>query len=379
VSRVSAYLAEGTNDKSPARLSANPYFSGGSKIYGQGFLFADDDPECTPLSVRDRLLEKRVDLGSRIRPYIGGEEILSHPEQMYHRYVILLSDLESEADLEEWPELRDIVLNKVKPGRDLLGDNPNNIPLKRKWWAFQAHRPELYRRLRSMRRVLVTSQVNPRFGFALMPADWIFSHAAVVLCIESYSGFGTIQSRVHEVWARSFGSTSMELMRYTPSDCFETFPFPERWETRPALEAAGKAYYEFRATLMVRTNTGLTYTYNRFHDPQDGDPLIAKLRELHADMDRVVLNAYGWNDIPTGCEFLLDYEIDEDDWGNKKKPWRYRWPDDVRDEVLARLLELNAQCAKKEASSGAALAKKESKKTSAKHAGKILDGEDLFS
>ena len=60
-------------------------------------------------------------------------------------------------------------------------------------------------------------------------------------------------------------------------------------------------------------------------------------------MDRAVLNAYGWQDIPTDCEFLLDYEIDEEEWGTKKKPYRYRWPNEVRDEVLARLLELNAQ------------------------------------
>ena len=53
-------------------------------------------------------------------------------------------------------------------------------------------------------------------------------------------------------------------------------------------------------------------------------------------------NAYGWHDIPTECEFLLDYPIDEAEWGNKKKPYRYRWPEYVRDEVLARLLELNA-------------------------------------
>jgi len=26
----------------------------------------------------------------------------------------------------------------------------------------------------------------------------------------------------------------------------------------------------------------------------------------------------------------------------RKKPWRYRWPDEIRDEVLARLLKLNA-------------------------------------
>ena len=109
-------------------------------------------------------------------------------------------------------------------------------------------------------------------------------------------------------------------LRYTPSDCFETFPFPEDWETHPALEAAGKAYYEFRAALMIKNNEGLTKTYNRFHDPDERDPEIVKLRELHSAMDRAVLDAYGWSDIPTECEFLLDYEIDEEEWGNKKKP-----------------------------------------------------------
>ena len=29
--------------------------------------------------------------------------------------------------------------------------------------------------------------------------------------------------------------------------------------------------------------------------------------------------------------------------GKKKLPWRYRWPDEVKDDVLARLLALNAE------------------------------------
>ncbi len=157
-----------------------------------------------------------------------------------------------------------------------------------------------------------------------------------------------LQSRLHEVWARFLSSTLKDDLQYTPSDCFETFPFPDGWETDPVLEATGQAYYEFRANLMVRNDEGLTTTYNRFHDPYDDDLDISKLRELHAAMDRAVLDAYGWTDIPTDCEFLLDYEIDEETWGNKKKPYRYRWPDDVRDEVLARLLELNAERAAEE-------------------------------
>ena len=76
------------------------------------------------------------------------------------------------------------------------------------------------------------------------------------------------------------------------------------------LKAAGETYYEFRADLMIRNDEGLTKTYNRFHDPNNQEPDIVKLRELHAAMDRAVLDAYGWDDISTDCEFLLDYELD---------------------------------------------------------------------
>jgi len=39
---------------------------------------------------------------------------------------------------------------------------------------------------------------------------------------------------------------------------------------------------------------------------------ILRLRELHGVMDRAVLDAYGWTDLKPTCEFLLDYEDDED-------------------------------------------------------------------
>ena len=88
---------------------------------------------------------------------------------------------------------------------------------------------------------------------------------------------------------------------------------------------------------------------------------MRKLRELQAAMDRVVLDAYGWSDVPTDCEFILDYEVDEEESSSRrKKPWRYRWPDEVRDKVLALLLELNAERANEEVRSGVAAKKKRS-------------------
>ena len=118
----------------------------------------------------------------------------------------------------------------------------------------------------------------------------------------------------------------------------------------------------------------LTKTYNRFHDPEERSPDIHQLRTLHAAMDRAVLAAYGWPDIPTACEFLLDYEEDEDPEDApeasgkkkraKKKPYRYRWPDEVRDEVLAKLLALNAERAEQERLAGST-GKKSAKKAAA--------------
>jgi hypothetical protein len=88
------------------------------------------------------------------------------------------------------------------------------------------------------------------------------------------------------------------------------------------------------------------------------------------------LHAYGWTDLQPTCEFLLDYEedADEDEAGGgrrRKKPWRYRWPDDFRDEVLARLLELNRQRAEQERLSGAAaeIKSKKPRKTTKKATG----------
>jgi hypothetical protein len=112
---------------------------------------------------------------------------------------------------------------------------------------------------------------------------------------------------------------------------------------------------------------GLTKTYNRFHDPAETLPGIAELRRLHAAMDAAVLAAYGWTDLHPTCEFLLDYE-DEDDTDDtaparrRKKPWRYRWSDDLRDEVLARLLKLNATRAEEERLAGLTAAAKPPKK-----------------
>lgn len=319
-----------------------------------GFTFDDKKPDSTSLAEMQRLIEKDSRNQERIFPYIGGEEVNTSPTHSHHRYVINFGEM-SEQDAWKWPDLMRIVVEKVKPERP----KQNDKGAKEKWWLFTRTRPELRQAISGLDKVLVVNcGATSHLSFAFIKLPMIFAHSLTVFPIDNYCGFCFLQSRTHEIWARFFGSSMKDDLRYTPSDCFETFPFPANWETSEALEAAGQAYYEFRADLMVRTNLGLTKTYNRFHDPDERDADIMTLRALHAAMDRAVLDAYGWTDIPTDCDFLVDYEEEETEEEaptkarQRKKPWRYRWPDAVRDEVLARLLELNARRAEEERMAG---------------------------
>ena len=386
VSKITAFLFHGGGHCDPNRLATNKgksFF--GTKLLGMGFTFDDKDKKgvATPLSEMARLVASDPSSRQVIRPYIGGAEINASPLHRHHRYAIDFRDFPlrrsdqgatdqswteanpaqrlawlrhgivpydyPEAVAADWPALLKIVQQRVKPERDNLkaswGARPTTL-----WWQHVQPGKDLRAAIAHVVRVLAISRVGSHMAFAFLPNGMVYAETIIAFPFENHAAFCALQSRPHEIWARFFGSSMKDDLRYTPSDCFETFPFPSDWETHPALEAAGEAYYDFRAALMVENDEGMTKTYNRFHDPNERDPRIARLRELHAAMDHAVLDAYGWTDIPIDCKFLLDYEIDEETWGRKKKPWRYRWPDDLREEVLARLLDLNRRRAAEESS-----------------------------
>ncbi|MDV3001114.1 MAG: hypothetical protein N5P05_002720 [Chroococcopsis gigantea SAG 12.99] len=369
VNKISAFLFHAGENNNPAVLLSNADKSFlGFKLYGQGFVFDDADPLASSISEMKDLMAKNKHYADFIFPYLGGAEINSSPTHTHNRYAINFFDM-NEQDARQYPDLMKIVEDKVRPQRILL----KRDSLRIRWWQYGEKQPSLVKAITQCDWVLVCSQTSKYFCFVFLPSNIVFSHKTVVFPFEDFSPFVVMQSRLHEIWALFFGSSMKDDPVYTPSDCFQTFPFPENWETNPILEAVGKTYYEYRAALMVRNNQGLTDTYNRFHDPDERHPDILQLRLLHAQMDRAVLDAYGWTDISTECTFLLDYKDEEDDENTsqrqKKKPWRYRWPKEIHDEVLARLLELNQQRAEAEILSGKA-AEKGKVKGKTKKAGK---------
>ncbi len=388
VDQITAFLFHdgGHDDPEPLEANASKSFVG-SYILGMGFTFDDTDRngDATPLAAMERLIEAHPGNRDVIFPYIGGEEINTSPTHAHHRYVINFRDWPlRRADLgatwkdadddkrrdwrrngimpldypepvaADWPELLAIVETKVKPARAHLTTNAIGRKRAQFWWRYGSTAGELHAAIDGLDRVLAISRVGQHAAFTFLPNGMVYAESTIVFPFDTAAAFCALQSRPHEVWARFFASSLKDDLRYTSSDCFETFPLSKWLGNAPSsLETAGDAYYDFRAALMIENDEGLTKTCNRFHDPDERDPRIAELRRLHEAMDRAVLDAYGWDDIPTDCEFLLDHEIDEKTWGRKKKPWRYRWPDHVRDVVLARLLALNAERARAEREAGA--------------------------
>jgi len=365
VNAISAYLSRGGVHGKPDGLASNKGVAFlGSVVLGMGFTFDDSNPSATPLHEMRRILESDPTSIERVFPYLGGEDINTSPRLEGVRYVINFADM-SEADARRWPELFTIVEQKVRPERQKLGNNGDARRRKTYWWRWGQYAHALFAALEAQSEVLVASRVSQHLAFVRQPTTRVFSDRLVVIASSSNNLFSILQSRIHEAWARFFSSTLEDRLNYAPSDCFETFPFAPAYESNPSLEAIGREYYEFRAALMIRNNEGLTKTYNRFHNPDETSADIRKLRDLHAAMDRAVLDAYGWSDIHPVYDFRpqLDESI------------RFTWAEDTRDEVLARLLELNRVMAAKEAEDAArAESVKPPKKGAAKKRGKKDEG-----
>jgi hypothetical protein len=345
VPTITAYLFHAGGNEDPARLRSNTGTDFiGSYVYGMGFTFDDTDGTGVASSISDmhRLIAANPRNQERIFPYLGGEEFLRHPKQAFHRYVIDFGEM-SEAEARRWPDLMSIVEERVRPYRLRAATNAAGQRRARLWWQHGSPATEMRAAIMGMQRVLMHPFTSSYLAFAFVPGSVLISAPHNVFALDTFSSFGTLQSRVHETWVRFAGSSLKDDQRYTPTDCFETFPLPEGYETNSLVEVAGREYYEFRAEVMLDHHEGLTRTYSRFHEPDERGQDIWRLRELHAAIDRAVIDAYGWSDLRPTWEFLLDYESEDDEPSSQRRPWRYRWPDGVRDEVLARLLALNAE------------------------------------
>ena len=226
VPKITSYLCDVGGDEEPARLVASQgrAFSG-ANINGSGFKFDDRDPGATSLDVMRTLLDSDNRCASRIKPYLGGEEILTDARHLHRRFVIDLNDL-SEEEAWEWPALMRIVEAKVRPERMKLKDNTDGKRYKQTWWKWGRQSSALNKAKHSLEMVLVHPFTSSHLAFAFVGADIVVGAPHIVITLDSFAAFSVLQSRSHETWARFFGLSMEDRLRYAPTDCFETFPFP---------------------------------------------------------------------------------------------------------------------------------------------------------
>jgi hypothetical protein len=226
----------------------------------------------------------------------------------------------------------------------------NRPAYRNNWWRYAERRSGLYTAITPLERVLaINCGACPHMAFVMLGTGSVYANTIDLIASQNYASFAVLQSRIHKIWARFFSSSMKDDLRYTPSDCFRTFPFPENCKTNAALEAAGEAYHTFRAQLMIDGNEGLTKTYNLFHAGGQPPLGVARLRALHAEMDAAVLRAYGWDDLADrAAPELIERDADE----RKVPKTRLEWPAEFKDEVFARLLVLNGERAAMERAAG---------------------------
>lgn len=345
VDYISAYLS-GQDETTPEKLLANKGLSfQGSIILGLGFTLTEEEMQS--------LLNTDEKNKNVLFPYINGQDLNGSPEQKPSRWVINFWDWPEEM-AKEYLGPYQIVEQKVKPERQRLKENGEyqlRKPLPQRWWQYGEKRPALYHALGrghrfikhpagwvsnspALDRVLVIPETTKYCAFSFCKTSIVLSHMTKVIVFDDYSHFSLLSSTIHEVWARKHSSTLDTRLKYITSSAFETFPFPTD-ESMSALDSIGEQYYTRRSEVMLQLNVGITKLYNKFHDPECNVESIIELRGLHSQIDKAVIDAYGWMDIKLEPDFIEVPYLPEND------RVRFTISEVARLEVLRRLSWLN--------------------------------------
>ncbi|HQU90640.1 MAG TPA: hypothetical protein PLK77_00005, partial [Pyrinomonadaceae bacterium] len=344
VSYISAFFEDTPDIGEPALITENiEQVFRGSIFLGDGFVLNSAEKED---------YWRNSDNRSVIFPLLNGENINSNPEQAAERAIICLEDYYSENGAsEKFPELVDRLRERVLPERL----KQKNLAAQKKWWRYYRYNTDGYDRIREAGQCFVSARTTKHLSFSLVSSQQVFTDAVNIFVPDRWDLYTVVQSTLHEVWARKYSGALKQDLRYSPSNCFETFAFPGNiWdEENEALAEIGERYHEHRPELMLSLWLGLTKIYNLFHNPdlaaetvqrtsgkdeetaRDGYAGLLELRRLHVEMDNTVRDAYGWQDLDLEHGFHEVETLPEND------RTRYTISPTARKEVLKRLLALN--------------------------------------
>lgn len=375
---INAYFEDSADAGEPKPLPENfEKVSTGTYFLGDGFLLTHENA--------DSLIN--VDPRNRdvLSPIINGQEINNDPGLQPGRSIINFFDWPVERAAKYEAPFR-IVVERVKPEREKQSDKIG----REKWWLFMRARIQAYERIKPLPRCFASARTTKHLIVSACPTHWLFSDALNFFTTDRWDLYTVIQSTIHEVWARKYSGALETRLRYSPSDCFETFPFPQGlWQTaNPTLATLGERYHEHRRALMKSLWLGLTDIYNLFHtrnltpaevarvskkplpEAEAGYQGILELRRLHRELDLAICDAYGWTDLDLGHDFIEVETLPEND------RVRYTISAVARKEVLNRLLAENHRRAALQTKAAEAVAP--SKKRRGKKSAELEATGDLF-
>jgi hypothetical protein len=258
-------------------------------------------------------------------PFFNGDDLNSHADTYSARWIIDFNDRpESISKAFTGPYTH--ALRRVKPQREKGSIGMRQAP----WWLFERSRPSMRKAISDFSEVLAMTKHSVTLMPRRVPTTNVFGHGLVVFATDSFSDQAVLSSSPHQLWAIKYGSGLRKDPRYTASDVFETFPRPK--PTR-LLAEIGEILETERRSIMLRRDLGLTKLYNLVNDPAITDAVdadVARMREIHVKLDQVVVDAYGWSDVPL-----------EHDFHTYRQMQRWTVSPATRVEILDRLLDEN--------------------------------------
>lgn len=310
----------------------------------QGFLVLVIDGFSITGEVAQSWIKEDPKYAEILAPLLNGQDLNSDPEHCSSRWAINFHDW-SEDRARQYPKAYAKLLSDVKPECEKK-DPKSYAGLMDRWWQYWRIRGDMVKELEPLERCIVITLVSKVVMPVMVPTRQVFTHQLGVFASDDFALFALLSGAPHYWWAIDRASTMKGDLRYTPTDVFETLVRPP---LTPRLRSAGTRLDTYRRDLMLARNMGLTATYNLVHDPKCQDKEIVELRSIHEEIDKAIVEAYGWHDLldnsaqtlpadPTYETFSLDHGFHETDQGI-----RYTIGLLARTEIIDRLRQLNHQ------------------------------------
>jgi hypothetical protein len=243
---------------------------------GQGFIVSEAEAQ----EIRAK---HDADYAMVVRPYLIGEDITDASDQTARRWIVDFG-VRTLEEAKAFPQALDILRERVKPERDTNKDRFR----REHWWLLGRPVIAMRNALEPLSRYIAGNAQGKRFLFAWQDCAVCPSNLTNVFAFEDDYAMGVLTSVVHQTWAHSESSTLEDRPRYTPTTCFETFPWPEPEPSRrERIGGLAASLVAARQAITTREGIGLTNLYNAVDEGAWQD-----IADLHRDLDLEVLKAY---------------------------------------------------------------------------------------